>query len=386
MTVNYKEKTELARNLMDDFAVRTGLSNADGDARRRYLWTDAFAVQSFFGLGHITHSDAYREWAMRLIHEVHHQLGKHRHDDPRQGWISGLSDEEGRKSPTIGGLRIGKDLPERGKGETYNDKVEWERDGQYFHYITRWINTLLHAAIETSEHQYAKWAADLTKAGEKFIDNSDNRTRMYWKMSIDLSHPIVESMGAHDPLEGLICVLSMIDSMPERHAELINFRNNLESLCDILDWFTTDALGIGGLLLNTVRVAELNMKKVKLHDSIIPRKLWKDCMDSLHSFTGHVHAPNAPAEVRLAFRECGLSLGIRTMAGLKYRYQKLHVDFDEIDKFLPLAEAIEDFWCEPANREVKTWTRHRDINEVMFASSLIAEKYPFPFAAVPFKG
>jgi len=34
--------------------------------------------------------------------------------------------------PTRGGLRIGKDLPERGPRAPFDERLEWDRDGQYF--------------------------------------------------------------------------------------------------------------------------------------------------------------------------------------------------------------------------------------------------------------
>ncbi|MEM2352169.1 MAG: hypothetical protein QXT26_07155, partial [Thermoproteota archaeon] len=65
----------------------------------RYLWTDSFAVCNFL--------DLYRRKCNIRY------LGRHREDDSRRGWISGLSEEEGWRHPTLGGLRIGKPLPER---------------------------------------------------------------------------------------------------------------------------------------------------------------------------------------------------------------------------------------------------------------------------------
>lgn len=114
---------------------------------RRYLWTDAFAVCNFLGLGQT-------EQALTLIDRVHHMLGRHRSDDTRRGWISGLPDAEGEAHPTIGGLRIGKPLPE-------DADDEWERDGQYFHYLTKWMHALDQAARATGNTQLRTWAREL---------------------------------------------------------------------------------------------------------------------------------------------------------------------------------------------------------------------------------
>lgn len=102
------KRTADARDLMDRFLRDTGVTS---DASpRRYLWTDAFAVCNLLGLGE-------PDLARRLVSQVHETLGRHRDDDPRDGWISGLDEEEGRRHPTAGGLRIGKKLPERGPNE-----------------------------------------------------------------------------------------------------------------------------------------------------------------------------------------------------------------------------------------------------------------------------
>jgi len=91
-----------------------------GKPQRRYLWTDAFAVCNLLGVGRI-------DDALALIDRVHHVLGRHRADDPRRGWISGLSEADGDAHPTLGGLRIGKPMPERPAGEPPDDQLEWDR-------------------------------------------------------------------------------------------------------------------------------------------------------------------------------------------------------------------------------------------------------------------
>ena len=66
-----------AKQLMDDFAARTGITG--GDTSQRYLWTDAFAVQSFFGLSHALDSEEYKQKALQLIdlvHELRAQIGE----------------------------------------------------------------------------------------------------------------------------------------------------------------------------------------------------------------------------------------------------------------------------------------------------------------------
>ena len=102
MPAKSKVRLGIARKLLDDFAGRTGLSGKGGAISERYLWTDAFAVQTFFNLAHICLADTYRGLALNLINEVHQQLGRFHPNDNRKGWISGLSEEQGQKHPTKG--------------------------------------------------------------------------------------------------------------------------------------------------------------------------------------------------------------------------------------------------------------------------------------------
>lgn len=88
-------------------------SGAAVGSENRYLWTDAFALLNFLELGRITGKHNYLDLARRLIDAVHYTLGRHRGDDARSGWISGLKEDEGKKHPAAGGLRIGKKLNER---------------------------------------------------------------------------------------------------------------------------------------------------------------------------------------------------------------------------------------------------------------------------------
>ena len=113
---------------MTEFARLTGLSPAS-NAPRRYLWTDAFAVCNFLGLYQDTEGKEFKDLALHLVDQVHSVLGRHRHDDQRAGWISGLDEQDGRLHPTKGGLRIGKQLKERSPGDPINERLEWDRDG-----------------------------------------------------------------------------------------------------------------------------------------------------------------------------------------------------------------------------------------------------------------
>ena len=200
------ESQPLVREIMMEFAGETGLSPAR-KSPRRYLWTDAFGVCNFLGLYDQTGEETYLDLALQLVDQVHQTLGRHREDDSRTGWISGLDEEQGRKHPTRGGLRIGKELNERKPRDPLDERLEWDRDGQYYHYLTKWMHALNRVSRVTGDLTYHAWAIELAKtAHAKFVYASfpGGPKRMYWKMSIDLSRPLVPSMGHHDPLDGFV--------------------------------------------------------------------------------------------------------------------------------------------------------------------------------------
>ena len=92
------------------------------------------------------------------------------------------------------------------------------------------------------------------------------------------------------------------------------------------------------------------------------------------------------AEHRLAFRELGLAIGLHAVRlmgdavnrdpilpsfmtdGVRLRLRKLM-------QYVPVGEKIESFWRTPEHRRSLTWSEHRDINEVMLATSLVTEGF-----------
>ncbi len=373
---------------MTEFADLTGLSPA-GNVPKRYLWTDAFAVCNFLELYRQTGDAEYRELALRLVDQVHTILGRHRKDDKRTGWISGLDEEEGTKHPTIGGLRIGKGLNERRPGDAFDERLEWDRDGQYYHYLTKWMHALNCVSRVTGDAVYLTWAMELAKtAHSRFTyPSSGGHKRMYWKMSIDLSYPLVESMGHLDPLDGFITYNQLKVAtkqfgklmFPDLEAEI----DDMADICEGISWVTDDPLGIGDLLLNALKLLQLiingNSKEKDLLENLLDSSF-----QGLKYFAGR-NPLKLPAEYRLAFREFGLSIGlhavqkIQKLIGQKpaffHRKHPVHVSIESLMRHTPMAEMIEKFWLESRDRKAGTWTEHRDINMVMLATSLAPDGY-----------
>jgi hypothetical protein len=372
-----------AERLMLDFAARTGLTTQQPP--KRYLWTDAFAVCNFLGLDGATASEEARRLAVRLIDQVHHVLGHHRDDDPRRGWISGLDEERGARHPTIGGLRIGKELPERQPSDPFDDALEWERDGQYFHYLTKWMYALERAAHHLGEAKYHRWAVELARtAHARFtFRGTDGRQRMYWKMSIDLSRPLVPSMGHHDPLDAFVtfCQLAA-HSRADPALTLDSEISDAARMCAGQSWATGDTLGIGGLLTDACRLAQLAVAGGRAELALVDNLLQSAAQGLEHATASRFF--RQPADYRLGFRELGLAIGIRATAVIERlvaAHQHLFASRDltpalrSLAAYRALADEIETFWLDPAQRSSRTWTDHRDINDVMLATCLAPDGY-----------
>ncbi len=158
------QHTNNIRSIMLDFAAATGLTDTAHEPRR-YLWTDAFAVCNFLELIGKPVRDIYLDTAL--------QTGgsgtfRSRQVQPwgcraKAGSAASMS-RPGYEHPTCGGLRIGKKLAERKPDEPFDERLEWERDGQYFHYLTKWMQALARVSLVTGDGRYLRWALELAKA------------------------------------------------------------------------------------------------------------------------------------------------------------------------------------------------------------------------------
>lgn len=383
------ESRSTVREIMLEFAKLSGLSPAR-KAPRRYLWTDAFAVCNFLELHGQTRDEEYKRLALRLVDQVHNILGRHREDDPRTGWISSLDEQEGKRHPTKGGLRIGKEMNERKPADPFDERLEWDRDGQYYHYLTRWMRALNRVSRVTGDSIYNTWALELAKTAHArftYVPRSGGQKRMFWKMSIDLSYPLVPSMGQHDPLDGLITYHELQATASrdgkksglDLHAEIEDMIN----ICKGKSWVTDDPLGIGGLLADAYKVGQLihgeYFKETDLMEILLGSSL-----PGLESYA-RKNPLKLPADYRLAFRELGLSVGLHAVERLQGLVEKnpgllnkklpLHSRIESLMRYISFSEKIEMFWLEKANQKANSWTEHRDINMVMLATSLAPDGY-----------
>ncbi len=372
--------------LMNAFAERTGLTSAR--PARRYLWTDAFAVCNYLGLARASGAPQYTQLALQLVDQVHHVLGRHRQDDRRRGWISGLSEEQGEQHPALGGLRIGKQLPERGPGEAHDERLEWDRDGQYFHYLTKWMHALDQVTRRTREPRFNIWGREL--AGSAFAAFTyesaayPGQRRMVWKMSIDLQRALVPSMGQHDPLDGYVSNLQLQSTaaalpQPAAGPDLEAETRQYAALVQRGELVTADPLGLGGLLVDAWRLLQLMQQGAELEVQL-PERLLDAALSGLQHYVQQGDLEQ-PARYRLAFRELGLALGLHAVERMYRAVQhsssdtRLRARLEALRQYLPLRDAIEAFWRDPGHQRAATWEEHQDINAVMLATSLVPDGF-----------
>jgi hypothetical protein len=383
--VKQNSSLSMAIEIMTEFANLTGMTQG-GKVPRRYLWTDAFAVCNFLDLYRQTGDDRYKNLALLLVDQVHNILGRHREDDSRTGWISGLDEQEGQMHPTKGGLRIGKKMNERDPSDRFDESLEWDRDGQYYHYLTKWMHALNCISRVTGDITYNTWAIELAKtvhARFVYVPSFGNQKRMYWKMSIGLSRPLVQSMGQHDPLDGFITynqlqLCAADDSEKTPGPDLREEITDMDNICKGKSWVTDDPLGIGGLLCDACRMTQMivskNLDQIDLLENLLDASL-----QGLVSFS-RTNSLELPADYRLAFRELGLSIGMRAVKKLQGLIEEkpgmfkerhtLHVHIEALMRYTSLIETIEGFWIKRTSREANSWMDHCDINMVMLATSL----------------
>jgi hypothetical protein len=221
-----------------------------------------------------------------------------------------------------------------------------------------------------------------------YASPSGGPKRMYWKMSIDLTRPLVPSMGHHDPLDGFV-TYNELQATPAKDSERSTGINLLAEIADMADicegknWATDDPLGIGGLLFDAYRVAQLfasgNLGQTGLLETLLEASLV-----GLKSFVRE-DALKLPADYRLAFRELGLSIGLRAVEKIGQLIEQeswpsgeknlLYSLLKILRRYEGLRETIETFWLERINRESESWAAHRDINMVMLATTLAPDGF-----------
>ena len=253
----------------------------------------------------------------------------------------------------------------------------------------------MHALDCVSRHTgkgiYNQWALELAKVAHAtftYTPPAGGTKRMYWKMSINLSRPLVSSMGQHDPLDGFI-TWQQLEASANRFPETpsgLSLKTETEemvAMCAGHSWATQDPLGIGGLLSDAYRLVQL-IDIHHLHETTRLEALLNDIEHSLRSFVTH-NQLKLPADYRLAFRELGLSIGLHAINRMQKQIEQSPTHFtnarqltallENLSRFHLVHELIESFWLERSHQSAKIWKEHENINGVMLATSLAPDGY-----------
>lgn len=369
------ERADLAAELLSGFAERTGVGNPDRAVQRRYLWTDAFCVVTWIELSRRGFGQGHLDRAATLVEDVHTVLGRHRPDDVRQGWLSTERAAADRAHPTLAGLRIGKPLPERRADEPLDEQREWDRDGQYFHYLTRWIHALAAMSAATGEGRYLEAGVELARAAcDGFVRAMPGGGAvLWWKMSIDLSRPLVRASSRSDPLDGWISCMEL-----ERLAGEGLLSRERELLGELVvggPWATTDPLGLGSLITDALRWVRLIEQPGADHWS----RMAAVC-EGIGAGLDALCANGGFRPGRLAFRELGLAIGLQALGDLRTAIGGLADArgggaLAGAARFIEPRPALLDWllgtWTSTEGRRAIALGAHRDIDEVMLAASLV---------------
>ena len=211
-------------------------------------------------------------------------------------------------------------MNERDRPNPFDDRLEWDRDGQYYHYLTKWMHALNRAGRVTGETGVPRWAIELAKTAHArftYAPHPGGRKRMYWKMSIDLSRPLVPSMGHHDPLDGLItcCELqaaSAANPNGRRSSILAAEIADLAAMCEGRRLGDRRSPELGRASVRRIPGRTVDPRRALSNKDALLEDLLSSSLSGLDAFAGK--NPFAlPARYRLAFREFGLSIGLKAV-------------------------------------------------------------------------
>jgi len=244
---------------------------------KRYLWTDAFGVVLLVSLWRELRDDRYLEECKWLVAEVERVLGR-----PR-------------------GLRIG-EAP--------------DRDGQYYHYLAMWIFAL--TRLGAIDPQYRRKAIALAHdLHPAFVVPG---VGVIWKMREDLAGPYPGyGLGALDAFHGLV-VYQLLDPA-ELSAEIAEMRALVEASYRSLT--ITQDLGLGMMLWMSHFLPREPWAVVQRERALrVLDRMWI-------APPGFFCREPELRDVKFAFTNYGVSLGLQAVRTHADRVQRLNSYFEE---------------------------------------------------------
>jgi hypothetical protein len=241
----------------------------------RYLWTDAFGVVLLASLHEAIGGDKFIDEAEWVVAEVDRVLGRQR------------------------GIRIGE---------------EADRDGQYFHYLAMWLYAL--AVLARHIPDYRRKGIELVhQIHDPFVLRGRG---VLWKMAEDLSGPYPGyGFGALDAFDGYVSY-RMLDEMALTR-EIGEMRELIDR--DARKLVVTQDLGLGMMLWMS---------------HFFPAEPWarlqrQRCLHMLETMwveEGYFCREPALREVKFAFTNYGVSVGLQSVNGMADRVEHLNEFFE----------------------------------------------------------
>lgn len=245
----------------------------------RYLWTDAHGVCALLSLYHHFKDSTYLDQAEEVVKEVYRVLGRKR------------------------GLRIGE---------------EPDRDGQYFHYLTKWIFAL--NQLGKIKPEYHERAVNLVKDvhGSFVIPG----VGVHWKMLEDLSEPYPGyGLGGLDYYDGYV-QYRLLDSTA-LSKEIGQMGELVQK--DYKHFSCTQDLGLGeSLWLSHFFPDEPWAHLVRQRSEETLAKMWIDADKNSGYFCRHPKQRS----IKFAFTNFGVSYGLQSYGLWPEKVDKLNKFFE----------------------------------------------------------
>jgi len=241
----------------------------------RYLWTDAFGVILLTSLYTESGKRQYLDEAQWLVAEVDRVLGRER------------------------GIRIG-EAP--------------DRDGQYYHYLAMWLYAL--GVLGREIPDYRQKGVQLVKqVHDAFVVPGHG---VLWKMTENLSSPYPGyGFGALDAFDGYISYRLLDEDALSR--EIAEMRLLIDRSAPTL--VITQDLGIGMMLWMTQFFPDEGW-------AVAQRARCLRMLDEMWIEEGYFCREPAHPDIKFAFTNYGVSIGLQAVKATPERVEKLNAFFE----------------------------------------------------------
>jgi len=186
-------------------------------------------------------------------------------------------------------------------------------------------------------------------------------------------------MGQHDALDGYVVYRLLEETLDQAGISELTLQKEIEGLWQMLgsmQMATQDALGIGGLLSDAALLSSLHSQATQRERTLIEEMLHYSAsgIGTLLQSGLFEH----PAAYRLAFRELGLAIGLEGIWFADSSIKKVTADeriLNILTELRGFGIEIRNYWMDTTHQQTRSWQAHRDINEVMLATSLMPEGF-----------